>query len=113
MWDFLGFSVILLDFMGLFWDIFGFFTEKRTEFLRSNLSVAFLFSGFLAYYEICNYGYTIVEDNKALAPYGYKDTDWVGFENPKSLVYKAKKLIKGKEYCLVQFTWYVLLIDLG
>merc|ERR1712033_115779 len=36
--------------------------------------------GFLAYYEICNYGYTIVEDNLAKAPYGYKDTDWVGFE---------------------------------
>ena len=57
--------------------------------------------GFLAYYEICNYGYTIVEDNKAMAPYGYKDTDWVGFENQKSLIYKVKTLIKGKNILMI------------
>ena len=51
--------------------------------------------GFLAYYEICNHGYTIVEDNAAKAPYGYKGTDWVGFENVRSLIYKTKILIKG------------------
>jgi len=53
-------------------------------------------AGFLSYYEICNAGYTVVEDNAAKAPYGYKDTAWVGFENQASLVSKTKILIKGK-----------------
>jgi len=66
--------------------------------------------GFLAYYEICNYGYTIVEDNLAKAPYGYKDTDWVGFENQQSLVYKAKTLIKGKNLAGAMF-WDLPLDD--
>jgi len=66
--------------------------------------------GFLAYYEICNYGYTIVEDNAVEAPYGYKDTDWVGFENQKSLVHKAKVLIKGKKLAGAMF-WDLPLDD--
>jgi len=52
--------------------------------------------GFLSYYEICSEGYTIVEDNKVQAPYGYKDTAWVGFENQASLIHKTRTLIKGK-----------------
>lgn len=52
--------------------------------------------GFLSYYEICSEGYTIVEDNAVQAPYGYKDTAWVGFENQASLIHKTKTLIKGK-----------------
>jgi len=54
--------------------------------------------GFLSYYEICSAGYTIVEgeDNVAGSPYGYKGTAWVGFENKKSLVNKARNLIKAK-----------------
>ena len=51
--------------------------------------------GMLAYYEICNEGYTIVQDEKVKAPYGYKGKDWVGFDDPASLVYKAKHLVKG------------------
>jgi len=66
--------------------------------------------GFLAYYEICNYGYTIVEDNDAKAPYGYKGTDWVGFENQKSLIYKVKTLIKGKQLAGAMF-WDLPLDD--
>merc|ERR1712198_749971 len=52
--------------------------------------------GMLAYYEICNEGYTIVQDEKVKAPYGYKGKDWVGFDDPASLVYKAKVLVKGR-----------------
>ena len=52
--------------------------------------------GFLSYYEICNAGYTIVQDNAAKAPYGYKGQDWVGFENQESLIYKVNTLIKRK-----------------
>ena len=40
-------------------------------------------AGFLAYYELCNSGLTIVEDNTVKAPYGYKGTHWVGFDNQK------------------------------
>lgn len=57
-------------------------------------------AGFLAYYEICNAGYTIVQDNKAGAPYGYKGQDWVGFENQASLVHKVETLIKRKRLSL-------------
>ena len=64
--------------------------------------------GFLAYYEICNYGYTIVEDNAAKAPYGYKGTDWVGFENVKSIVYKVKLLIKGLSSIILNSFAYVI-----
>merc|ERR1712226_1016974 len=53
-------------------------------------------AGFLAYYEICNAGYTIVQDNPSGSPYGYKDTAWVGFENQASLLHKVKTLIKPK-----------------
>jgi len=53
-------------------------------------------AGFLAYYEICNAGYTIVEDNVVQSPYGYKGQDWVGFDNQKSLIHKVRTLIKGK-----------------
>ena len=49
----------------------------------------------LAYYEICNEGYTVVRDDKIKAPYGYKGKDWVGYDDPESLTYKAKVLVKG------------------
>lgn len=51
--------------------------------------------GFLSYYEICNMGFTIVNHNKAKAPYGYKGNDWVGFDDGESLRYKVRSLIKG------------------
>ena len=53
--------------------------------------------GMLAYYEICNAGYTVVKKNAVNAPYGYKGSDWVGYDDPESLVYKTKTLIKGKQ----------------
>jgi len=52
--------------------------------------------GMLAYYEICNEGYTVVKDDKIKAPYGYKGKDWVGYDDPESLTYKAKVLVKGR-----------------
>jgi len=53
-------------------------------------------AGFLAYYEICNAGYTIVKDNKAKAPYGYKGKNWIAFDDPDSLRYKVQTQIKAK-----------------
>jgi len=49
----------------------------------------------LAYYEICTWGFTVVRDNKAMAPYGHKGTEWVGFDDQASLVYKVKSQVKG------------------
>ena len=53
-------------------------------------------SGFLAYYEICTLGLTVVKDNPAKAPYGYKGDLWVGYDDPQSLVGKVETLIKAK-----------------
>ena len=53
-------------------------------------------AGFISYYEICKWGFTIVNDNSVKAPYGYKGLDWVGFDNPTSLVHKVNTQIKGK-----------------
>ena len=40
-------------------------------------------AGFLAYYEILNSGLHIVENDAVKAPYGYKGTHWVAFDNQK------------------------------
>lgn len=56
----------------------------------------FFVLGFLAYYEICNAGYTIVKNNVVKAPYGYKGKNWIGFDDPDSLRYKVQTQIKGK-----------------
>jgi len=53
-------------------------------------------AGFLAYYEICNAGYTIVKDSVVKAPYGYKGKNWIGFDDPDSLRYKVQTQIKAK-----------------
>ena len=53
-------------------------------------------AGFLAYYEICKMGLTIVKDNAVSAPYGYKGDIWVGFDDKASLVHKVNTQIKGK-----------------
>uniref|UniRef100_A0A7M5XLC7 GH18 domain-containing protein n=1 Tax=Clytia hemisphaerica TaxID=252671 RepID=A0A7M5XLC7_9CNID len=53
-------------------------------------------AGFLAYYEICTWGFNIVRDNTCKAPYGYKGKDWVGFDDPQSLVYKVQSQVKAK-----------------
>jgi len=53
-------------------------------------------AGFLAYYEICKLGLTIVENNRVQAPYGHKGIDWVGFDNVQSLQYKVENVIKAK-----------------
>lgn len=53
-------------------------------------------AGFLAYYEICKMGLTVVKDNDVSAPYGYKGDIWVGFDDKASLVHKVKTQIKSK-----------------
>ena len=66
--------------------------------------------GFLAYYEICKRGLTVVEKNKANAPYGYKDKDWVEFDNLKSLLYKIDNVVKKNSLRRVMF-WAIDLDD--
>ena len=53
-------------------------------------------AGFLAYYEICKLGLTVVTENAVKAPYGYKNTIWVGYDDKHSLSYKVEQVIKGK-----------------
>ena len=53
-------------------------------------------AGFLAYYEICKLGLTVVNNNAVMAPYGHKGTIWVGFDDKYSLQYKVEELIKKK-----------------
>jgi len=52
--------------------------------------------GFLAYYEICKMGLTLVKDNAAGAPYGYAGDQWVGYDTIESIKEKVNTLIKGK-----------------
>ena len=66
--------------------------------------------GVLAYFEICKMGLTVVENNTAKAPYGYKGKDWVGFDNPKSLIYKIDNVVKKNSLRGVMF-WSIDLDD--
>ena len=66
----------------------GWQEPPKSKFMRE--------AGFLAYYEICKMGLTIVKDNVVNAPYGYKDDIWVGFDDKASLLHKVETQIKGK-----------------
>ena len=52
-------------------------------------------SGFLAYYEVCTKGLTVVSNNVTLSPYGYSGNLWVGFEDVDSLKQKVD-FLKGR-----------------
>jgi chitinase len=51
----------------------------------------------LSYYEICEkirfQNWTYVFNDEQKAPYAYKGTDWVGFDDVKSIKYKTQYLI--------------------
>ena len=53
-------------------------------------------AGFLAYFEICTMGLTVVEETEVDAPYGYLDDQWVGYDDQTSTLLKVNTLIKGK-----------------
>ena len=53
-------------------------------------------AGFLAYFEICTMGLTVVEETEVHAPYGYLDDQWVGYDDQISMLLKVNTLIKGK-----------------
>ncbi|CAH3021186.1 unnamed protein product, partial [Porites evermanni] len=66
--------------------------------------------GFLAYYEICKMGLTIVTENAVKAPYGYNSRGWVGFDDQQSLKYKIAEVIKKKNLMGAMF-WALDLDD--
>ncbi|XP_022669699.1 probable chitinase 10 isoform X2 [Varroa jacobsoni] len=52
-------------------------------------------SGFLAFYEVCDMlraGATLVWDNEQQVPYAFKDDQWVGFDDQRSLRMKVQWL---------------------
>ncbi|XP_065682082.1 acidic mammalian chitinase isoform X1 [Hydra vulgaris] len=59
-------------------------------------------AGLLAYYEICSMGLTVIQNNKAGAPYGYKKTVWVSYDDAISLTNKSQ-LIKDKKLAGAMF----------
>lgn len=52
-------------------------------------------TGFLSFFEICDLlrsGATLVWDNEQMVPYAYKDDQWVGFDDQRSLKLKVQWL---------------------
>ncbi|CBY12903.1 unnamed protein product [Oikopleura dioica] len=68
--------------------------------------------GFLSYYEICDKllrnGWRSIYDNEIEAPYAYGEGDWVGYDNPTSIVYKAKM---AEHYGLGGIMWWAIDLD--
>ena len=50
--------------------------------------------GFLAYYEVCDYlhqdNVTLVWDNEQQVPFAYRQDQWVGFDDERSLKTKVR-----------------------
>ena len=66
--------------------------------------------GFWSSYEICTMGLTVEEDTEVEAPYGYRDDQWVGYDDQTSLLLKVSTLIAGKNLLGAMF-WALDLDD--
>lgn len=53
-------------------------------------------AGFLSYYEVCDFLHventTLVWDNEQQVPFAYRENQWVGFDDERSLKTKVKQL---------------------
>lgn len=58
-------------------------------------------AGFMSYYEICDFlredNTTLVWDNEQMVPFAYRENQWVGFDDERSL--KTKVYFMIKTYC--------------
>ena len=68
-------------------------------------------AGFLSYYEICNAGYTVVKHKEVAAPYGYKNDQWVSFDDADSMKFKVQKEIKGNAVSLLPLIQLIKLMQ--
>lgn len=66
-------------------------------------------NGFINYYQACWFTNDTTEtsiyfDGYAKAPYAYRDTEWISYDNEESLAYKVKLfLIKKNKYnCFIK-----------
>ncbi len=56
-------------------------------------------AGFLSYYEICKLidnGWTKEWNDEQKIPYAFKDDQWVGYDDPKSISLKCEYVVKRK-----------------
>lgn len=57
-------------------------------------------AGFMSYYEICEFlredNTTLVWDNEQMVPFAYRDDQWVGFDDERSL--KTKVSLKKNKH---------------
>lgn len=58
-------------------------------------------AGFLSYYEVCDFLHventTLVWDNEQQVPFAYRENQWVGFDDERSLKTKVKQLYSYNE----------------
>lgn len=58
-------------------------------------------AGFMSYYEVCDFLHgdntTLVWDNEQQVPFAYREDQWVGFDDERSLKTKVRNLFKYRQ----------------